>query len=1061
MALNILSSNRVEVLQSRLAQRISEAPLGDPFAPETIVVPTYAMGRWLNLQFAKQQGIAANFEYPQIGPWIWQRVACLMQVTAQTDPYSEKALGWQIFKLLPGLLGEGGFELLNRYLDNDQSGIKRWQLSQRIARCFDRYQLYRPQMITSWAESRESHWQAKLWRAIVADNLSPHRVAALATSIERLKQPDPPNLPQRISLFALSSLAPAYVELLHALASQTEVTLYQHSPTDQYWADLVSEKTRARRRLQDPAQDDYFETRNSLLTSWGRQGQVMQDLLLDFGAITEDEAEDNRPPGKTRMLHCLQSGLFDLALPPNSPVDDSISIHICHSPMRECQVLHDQLLMLLQRHADLKAEEILVMVPEIGRYAPYIEAVFQYDDSGKRPDLPWNISDISIADGHPLIKNFLQLLRLPESRFTRSEIVALLESSEIRNRFGIDSAGLEQIHQLLDSSQLRWGVNAEHRQSLGLPDTHENTWQQTWERLFCGYAMSDTELWQGIAPIDDVGVDAAIAIAGLKQLFDRLLWWRARLSTSANAATWQQRLHQILDDFFTPQNSSDELLQPVRDLISDLGQTDSGELSPSLVRHWMEKHLSRKQMAGHLYSGGVTFCGLQPMRNIPFKVICLLGMQDQAFPRRERPPAFDLMQNSWQPGDPLSRDEDRYLMLETLLGARQYLYFSYCGRSLKDNSECQASTLLRELTDYIDNNFRADDNARSASETITRLHPMQVFSSRNFSLENPAYDQYWYHSAQLLAEYRAANSVDNWPQQALDSTNEKQSIIELAELVRFYRHPIRYFFRKRLGIHLPDEDSFDDDEVFALDGLQQWAIIETMAARFITANENDRSLFSARGLLPHGRAAESEWIKLENESRDLLDRLRPYQGQTGQSRFVECDLGDFSLSGEISACYPEHGLMHFSASKNIKGRAVLGLWLEHLSLCATHQLAGTETSRLLIRGSKGIHFKSLDATTAAAMLTRYIQIYLQGQCLPLPVFPNSSYGWASCDDPDQAQHEAQKAWQRSFSFSGENQDRYIQLALHNGHAQPLQDPLFQQYANQIYGPAIDNLVKDS
>ena len=305
MALNILSSNRVEVLQSRLAQRISEAPLDDPFTPETIVVPTYAMGRWLNLQFAKQQGIAANFEYQQVGPWIWQLVARLMQVPPQADPYSEQSLGWQIFKLLPGLLGESGFGLLNSYLENDDSGIKRWQLAERIAHCFDRYQLYRPQLIKDWSESRESHWQATLWRAIVADNLSPHRVLALATSIEALNQRDPPKLAQRISLFALSSLAPAYVELLHTLATKTEVNLYQHSPTDQYWADLVSEKSRARLRLQDPGQECYFETRNSLLTSWGKQGQVMQDLLLDLGAITQSEAEDNRPPGKDSMLHCL------------------------------------------------------------------------------------------------------------------------------------------------------------------------------------------------------------------------------------------------------------------------------------------------------------------------------------------------------------------------------------------------------------------------------------------------------------------------------------------------------------------------------------------------------------------------------------------------------------------------------------------------------------------------------------------------------------------------------------------------------------------------------------
>ena len=1062
MPITVHSSNRVETLQHRLSQQLAARPLSNPFSPEIIVVPTYAMGRWLNLQIARQQGIAANIRYPQAAEWIWSLATTLLPDAPASDPCSRAALTWLIFNDLPGRLGEPGFTRLQRYLDDDDSGIKRWQLSQRIADCFDRYQSYRPELIEAWSAGKEDHWQARLWRSVVTATDRPHRVDVTRRLIACLEDENRTlKLPERVCLFALSRLAPRYMEVVHSLARRTEVLLFQHNPSDQYWADLVSEKEQARRRLQQPGQETYFDSGNPLLTSWGKQGQVMQDLLIDLGSVTAREIEDHHAPGEDTLLRSLQNSLFRLQpASRNSPVDDSISINLCHSPMRECQVLHDHLLALLDRYLDLRSEDILVMVPEISRYAPYIEAIFQHGPDDQRPALGWNISDISVADDHPLVAVFLQLLKLPGSRFKRSEILFFLECAELRQCFGLDRQMLEDVNRLIDAAQVRWGISAEHRETLGLPAIHENTWQQAWERLFSGYAMPDDDMWHGIAPVSDIDSNAAVSIARFRHLFERLRWWQRKLATSTTATGWQERLQQLLDEFFASAAGSDELLQPMRQVISELGLSAAAELSPELVSYWMEKQLATTQQPGRLYSGGITFCGMQPMRNIPFPVICVLGMQDNAFPRRQQVAEFDLMRNNYRAGDPQRGEEDRYLMLETLLCARRHLYFSYCGRSLRDNSECQPSVLLRELLDYIDTGFDRDGEQESPSKRITRVHAMQPFSLQNFSAIQPGYDRHWYETALMLHNQPSPQAVTGWVQEPLPVRREAEESFDLELMKRFFRHPIRYFFNSRLGIRAPFEDDTGDEEAFSLQGLQKWTITSQLADEYLRGESLDRSRFAARGLLPHGSAASGEWYALLSENQGLFEDLDEFREQSREPRNIECRLDNGRLlSGEIEQYYPGAGVMHYSASKSIKARSLISLWLEHLSLCATGQLAPAESSRLYAPGTDGYCFKWLDAAAAVKILTDYSELLHQGLDYPLPVFPETSYAWARETDPEAAMKKALVAWrggQFGSAVPGEREDEYIRLALLNNLQDPLEDELFRECAQRIFLPPIEN-----
>jgi exodeoxyribonuclease V gamma subunit len=1051
MGLHLVSSNRIESLLSELARRLLLSPLSSPFSAEVIIVPSPAMARWINLQLARQHRVAANIEYPLPASWIWGLTGSLLKDAPEQDPLERSAASWKIHALLPQLLESPPFLALKNYLQDGGDDLKRWQLSTRIADLFDRYQFYRPELIRDWSQGKGDDWQAMLWRMLIRDHPRTHRVAVLDRLLQTLSKENPGNTPpQRISLFAISSLPPLFIDLLHALAAHTHIDLYLHSPTDQYWADLKSKRALSRLRLTRPDEAAYHDTGNELLASWGRQGQAFQDLLLAGDGLHSSDWEEYRQPGSSSLLNRIQQDIFTLdETTRRAAKDDSVQIHICHSPLRECQVLHDQLLTLLARDSSIKPEDILVMIPEISRYAPYIEAVFRRDETGARPFIPWNLSDITIADEHPLIRIFFQLLELPHSRFTVSEVLSYLDVPELTARFGLDREACEEIRLLLDESNVRWGLDGEQKQGFGLPPLIENTWKQAEQRLFSGYALGEVGFWEGIAPLPGVEGGRARSLGRFWLLFDRLRAYRQRLARPHRADTWQRLLNRLLDDFFSDRADDDGKLQQIRDALDALQQQAGGEpLSPELLRHWLNGELGSQAIRGRYFSGGISFCGMRPMRSLPFRVICLLGMNDLAFPRRERPLEFDRMAGKWRPGDPRKGDEDRYLLLETLLCARQTFYISYSGRDMKDNSERQPSVLVRELLDFIESRY----DLSASDAPLTRIHPLQPFSPRNYAPTPSSFDAYWCQVAEAIRQPRPAQALEPWPDWEITPPEAESREIELSRLQRFIRHPVRFFFNTRLQIWLGDGPVAEDDEPFRLDGLSQWRLKQTMAGNFLQQHATRQEQLQAQGLLPHGIFSTITFDQSIRDVQPLIEQLQPYAGITPRPRLVDIRFEPgFRLSGQVGRFLPGRGLLHYTPSR-FKGGALLELWLEHLALCSCNRLADKEES-VLICSDLSWRFPRMPADAAHTLLQCYLEHYWQGLRRPLPLFPESSYAWAvAAEEPDRAMRGARSKWQGNpyQGQPGEMDDPYIQLAMRGGAATPLDHPEFAALACGFY-----------
>lgn len=1085
--LELCRSNRVESLLDVMAEQIRRKPLASPFTAETLVIPSPAMARWTRLELARKHGVAAHYDSLQPASFVWQLARRQLGDLPERDPLERDPLTWKIFTLLPAMLSEPPFWALRQYLREDESAVMRLQLAQRIADVFDRYQYYRPELIQKWDSQGNAggdvDWQAGLWQRINRDLENKglqNRVAIIQALITHLSNCDGGGLPERVNIFAVSSLPPLFIQVFLTLARHCEIHFYLHSPTDQFWADLVTQKQLARLRLEKPDEADLWEVANPLLASWGRQGQALQDLLLQHD-VEMREIDAFIPPGHASILDRLQMDLFELkgGQPENEPeiikADDSVQLHVCHSAQRECQVLHDRLLTMLDSGcpdaiSGLRPEDILVMVPEISSYAPYIEAAFEQTPGDDRPFIPWNLSDTTIRDEHPLVQVFFALLKLANSRFSQSDVLSFLDVPEVARQFNLDKPALGRIRQWIEQARVNWGLDSAHKSRLGLPQTEQNSWAQAEQRLFGGYALDAGTLFGDIAPIPGIDSAGGEILGRFWRLLSLLQDYSRRLVEERSAFGWQKFLGRMLNDFFGEQNDEDGRLQKIRDALADFAEQAGNvqdPLSIELVKHWMDVQLGTESRHGRYFSGGVTFCGMLPMRSLPFKVICLLGMNDSAFPGRNQYTEFDLMRRNWRPGDPRKGDEDRYLFLETLLCARKCLYISYTGRDIRKNSERQPSLLVRELLDYINQRYCVESVGPESktSDKLSCTHPLQPFSPRNYTGDSRSYDPYWCGVARsiITSTQPAAGSAPRlWNDTALSLAADSMRQLTLSQLLRFVRHPVRYFAQTRLQLYLYDEEAGEDDEIFELDALQAYHLKRRLLEDELDGRELSVRHLAAEGALPHGPTAGAIWAKTTADLSALRERIARFVPERPEPRLIHLELltregTKFELSGQVRHFYPGMGILHYTPGR-LKGRDVLSLWIEHLA-CRAMEIEDHPASFLYGASESFELAAEMSPVQARESLSHFLQHYWAGLQRPLLILPRASYDFVKTEqsgrraDPFNA---ARTAWNGNGyqGIPGDKDDAYIQLVRRGMDESPLDHPDFVSLARDFYGTVL-------
>ena len=846
---------------------------GDPFRPETVAVPSKGVERWLAQQLShilgaeNGDGVCANVLFPSYTRLLDDAVADAdADYAAAVDLWSAERAVWPLMRVIDECAPTQAWcQVLAAHLGLDGSGDKgrRFAVASKLARLFDRYGRSRPDMIAAWragidddgdgaALPTDLTWQAELWRRLSTEIGTPSPAELLDAACARI------GTGETFSIFGPTRISPARVRILKAVAEHRDVHLWLHHPSPALWdAVIEAHEKPGRRRIQHPV------VQNPLLASMSRDVRELQQLLNDVPHGDAHHPIGQRP---ATLLGRLQDDLaHDRVRQVKTALqasDTSVRVHAAHGPARQVEVVREVILGLLEDDPTLEPRDILIMCPDVETFAPLVAASFgMSDEPGGHPAarLRVKLADRSLRQTNPLLDLLSQLLELAASRVTATQVLDLAGAGPVRRRFGFDEDDLERLRDWTVSAGARWGLDADHRGNYGLSGIGQNTWRVAIDRLLLGVAMEDDDAWVGdTLPLDDVD-SGDIDLAGrFAELFDRVDDAVRTLGEKRPVPDWARTLDELVRRLGEAAEAWQTMqLRRELDEVAESAADGDVELGLADVTALLRTRLAGRPTRASFRTGTLTVCTLVPMRSVPHRVVCLLGMDDGAFPRQGVADGDDVLAREPRTGERDVRSEDRQLFLDAICAAQEHLVIAYTGADPRSGAEVPPCVPLGELLDAVDATAVAPGGGLARDHVVVR-HPLQPFDRRNFLPDRLGTTGSFSFDPAGLAGARAADrpraAVPPLVSAALAPAPHDPTV-NLEDLLRFLQHPVRGFLRQRLDISTAvSEDDPDDAITVELDGLQNWAIGDRVLRRCLagTPRSTAAHLEYLRGELPPG-----------------------------------------------------------------------------------------------------------------------------------------------------------------------------------------------------------------
>ena len=1077
--LHVHRAERADRLADGLAATLLE-PLNDPFAPEIVAVPTRGIERWLTQRLStrlgttgdRNDGVCANVEFPFPARLIQGALASASGIDPDSDPWIAERSVWPLLEVVDECLGDPWLATLARHLEgargDPEDPMRRFGAVRHIAQLFDRYAVQRPDLVRAWERGDQTgDWQSELWRRLRERIGAPSPAERLKPACERIRDdPGLLELPARLSLFGLTRIPRSHLDLLAAIAHQRDLHLFVLHPSPSLWQTIEADLRNGRpieRRHEDRTATAPI---NRLLASWGRDVRELQVVLANAAEST-DRHHALPATEPTTLLATIQRDIREDRQPRGSmpSADRSIQIHACHGRARQVEVLRDVVLHLLEDDPTLEPRDVIVMCPDIETFAPLIQATFGSGHRGEDdedepdrdntspPDLRVRLADRSLRQTNPVLGVVSQLLALADQRATASQLLDLAGREPVRRRFGFDDDEESRMQEWVAESGIRWGFDAAHREPFKLGSLQANTWRRGVDRMLVGVAMTEerSRLVEGVLPLDDVD-SGAIGLAGrFAEFVDRVKTAADTLNHAKPIARWIDAIAQAADSLTATSERESWQRRELQRLLGDVDaesaeatKGDGPELELADVRVLLADRLRGRPTRANFRTGHLTVCTLVPMRSVPHRVVCVLGLDDGEFPRRSRRDGDDLLLAEPYVGDRDPRAEDRQMLLDALMAATERLIITYSGADERTNLRRPPAVPLGELLDMVDRTVSCEHG--SPRDQIVIHHPLQPFDPRNFIAGKLAPTGPWSFDVQALAGAQALTRPRKLDEPFLPVRLPPRSdtVIELDNLVRFVENPVKAFLRDRLGISVSEFfDEVEDELPVELDALEKWGVGQRLLDGVLAGAELDagKKAEIARGALPPGHLALPV---LEEIGAVVAQLAAAAKGLVGDeppgSLDVNLALGDGrTLAGTVTGVCGDT-LRSISYSR-VRPRDRLRAWVRLLALSAA--LPERRFQSLVIGRARTGAFDAdvtvarilpVDREAAVAQLEVLIDLYDRGMREPLPVSCDASAAYAQ--DGEAA---AEKAWTSTFEYSKE--DRQPEHVLVYGSAISLSDLL--------------------
>ncbi len=1078
--LHVHRAERADRLADALGEILVEPP-DDPFTPDVVSVASRGMERWLSQRLSgrlgarpeSRDGVCANVEFPFPGRLIGGALALATGIDPEQDPWAPDRMVWGLLEVIDAQRQAAWLAPLIAHLDSAPD--RRFARVRRIAQLFDDYGVRRPALLQSWARGEDdgADWQPELWRCLRDRIGVPSGAERLPDACARLRS-DPAlvELPDRLCLFGLTRLPPGYVEALDALAAARQVHLLLLHPSPVLWqrvSDHLTDHAPPLLRRQDVT----APAANRLLASWGRDSRELQLVLAPAPAVTHHVPLQDTEP--STLLGRIQADIRGDRAAPGVPLpgaedrrllladnDDSVRVHACHGRPRQVEVLREAILHLLQADPTLEPRDVIVMCPDIETFAPLIQATFGagpaareeedaahgVTDAASRIDLRVRLADRALRQTNPVLGVIARLLELAAQRLTASQVLDLADTEPLRRRFGFDDDDLARLADWVSASAIHWGLDGRHRQAYKLDAVEAGTWRAGLRRLLLGVTLSESgqQLFERVLPVDDVD-SGSIDLAGrFAEFVDRLGAALDQLSGTRTVPEWVAALRWAADALTTtPDWQAWERLELERILDDVLSETPGKRTAPQLalpeIRALLAGRLAGRPTRANFRTGHLTICTLVPMRSVPHRVVCLLGLDDGAFPRQAPRDGDNRLLEEPQVGDRDARAEDRQLLLDALMAARDRLIITYSGHDERTNAPLPPAVPVAELLDTLGATAR-----EGVRDRVVVHHPLQPFDRRNFLPGRLAGSHPWSFDPVSLEGAQALDGQRGDPPPFLAGALPPvaASTLALSELISFVQRPVRAFLRQRLGISVgTTEDEIQDALPVELDGLQRWQIGQRVLEGLLAGIEWQRCLQAeiARGALPPEALGAPVMTGIWREVTPILEQARA-RILGADPRSLETNLvleggdGPIRLSGTVSGVW-DHVLLTVTFSR-LGPRHRLGAWVNLLALSAAHPevpfqavTVGRASGRAAVS-----HIPALGPNPdqrrqrALAELAVLADLRLRGLREPLPLPCQTAAAYAAARrraDEGVAIRAALKEWKSEFDYPKEDAEPEHQL----------------------------------
>jgi exodeoxyribonuclease V gamma subunit len=1051
MSLQIHRAERADRLVRALGEVLAE-PLADPFLAEVVGVPTPGVERWLSQRLANQlgtgsggaDGVCAGVEFPAPHRLVARALGDLSPA-GHEDPWSPQRAVWPLLRVLDAGRGQPWSALLWSYLgDRDQPvapdpveeqqvdtarGGRRWSTARHLAGLFAHYAAARPCMVQDWAAGRDVDgegrplrpdraWQAELWRRLRAEIGVPGPAERIAAGVAALRaDPARSDLPVRLSVFGPTRLEPQHVVVLAALAEARDVHLWLPHPSPALWEAIGEERPAALpaelpRRSADTSD---ARARHRLLAYLGRDVRELQQVLTASGAVASDRhhlaaAAAAEPMTLLQHLQADIAANRAPAAPPDrprlDPGDRSVQLHRSHGPDRQVEVLREVLVGLLADDPTLEPRDIVVLCPDIETFAPLVAASFGLDHDEAVAEHPGHrlrvrLADRSLRQINPLLSVLNRLVVLAGSRMEAAELLDLCATPPVARRFSFSSDELERLRDLVAQSGVRWGLDAGHRARFGMAGFGQNTWSAGLDRLLLGVAMdeSDQHFLGTALPLDDVDSNDVDLIGRLAEYVARLREVTDRCRVPQPLAAWVELFREALElltavggqETWQIGHAHAELGR----LTETAGEDADAVLSLAEVSALLSDAFRGRPGRSNFRTGTLTMCTMHPMRSVPHRVVCLLGVDDGVFPRRGRLDGDDIAAIEERVGDPDPRSEDRQLLLDAVMAAEEHLVVVFAGMDARSGVDIPPAVPVKELLDTLDVTA-STGTERSVAELVTLRHRLQPFDARNFAttgLEPAAPGHPFSFDRAALRGARAALTTRSAPppvfgRRPLTPLPEDEPI-ELAELVRFFRHPVRALLKRRANVSLYSEDEPPAPQIpVSLDGLERWAVGERMLALHLQGQDLEvlRAAEWRRGGLPPRAFGAQVLDTVSQQVTQVREAAAPFLDQPATKVEIAAFLGGRPLVGTVTGVHGDDVVQVSFSQLNAKHR--LSAWLQLLALSAGRPGRPWRAVSVARRGLSVLG--PVDPAWAARALLDLVALQHVGLREPLPFAPRTS-----------------------------------------------------------------------